>query len=351
MNIVFILPNLRSGGSERVVVNLANEFNNRNHDVTIILISGNDMTLSQFVNSNVKIINLGFKRFRYIIFQPWVFISILNKINPNILISAFGEINPLIIPFKFLFKRTVFLARESSIPSLRIKNKLIKISYRLFYNYYDKIIVQSKAMEYDLIKNFSISQRKINLISNPLDTTFIDKNINVKEDSIDSLGEYLLYVGTIDLNKRLDKIIFFYNYLRDQDINYKLIIIGDGPELLNIQLLIRKSNFYNDIIVYPYTSNPFIYMKNAKFLLIASDYEGFPNVGIEANYCGLPIILSHETRGGARELIIDDLNGLVLNFDKPMIEKLNYNFNRNLIIDNVYLKHNVSKVVDAYLSL
>jgi len=351
LSIVLILPNLRSGGSERVVVNLANELKLRNFDVTIILILGNDITLKPLINTDISIIDLKLKRFRSILLNPFAFYNVIKKLNPKTIISAYGEINPLIIFFKLFFRNTKFIARESSIPSLRLENASIKIMYKFLYNYYDKIVVQSTTMNLDLINNFSISPKKTILIKNPLDINFIDKKLNEFDDDAHKLGDFLLYVGTIDSNKRLDKVISFYNKLRNNEFFYKLVIIGNGPELGNTQFLIDDSKYKNDIIWYEYSVNPFKYMKHAKFLIIASDYEGFPNVGIEANYCGLPIILCQETKGGARELIVDNLNGLILDLNIPDLTKLKQNFDKIKIKEHVSYEYNVSNVVNEYLKL
>jgi glycosyltransferase involved in cell wall biosynthesis len=351
LSIVLILPNLRSGGSERVVVNLANEFKSRNFAVTIILILGNEMTLSPLLRTDITIIDLKLKRFRSILLNPFVIYNVFKKLEPKIVISAFGEISPLIIFFKLFFRNTKFIARESSIPSLRFENSYIKLMYKYFYNYYDNIVVQSLTMKLDLINNFSISPIKTILIKNPLDINFIEKKLNEVDEYINKFGDFLLYVGTIDSNKRLDKIISFYNKLKDNNFCYKLVIIGDGPDLINTLYLIDQSKYKNDIILYPYLVNPFKYMNLAKFLLIASNYEGFPNVGIEANYCGLPIILSHETKGGARELIVDNLNGLILDLNNPDLTKLKQKFDKIKIKEHVSYEYNVSNVVNEYFKL
>ena len=114
MSIVLILPNLRSGGSERVVVNLANELKLRNFDVTIILILGNDITLKPLINTDISIIDLKLKRFRSILLNPFAFYKVIKKLNPKIIISAFGEINPLIIFFKLFFRKLMRIKAKQS---------------------------------------------------------------------------------------------------------------------------------------------------------------------------------------------------------------------------------------------
>ena len=351
MNITFILPNLRPGGSERVVINLANEFVRRNLKVSIVLISGNDKSLNHLLSNDIKVHDLKLTRYRELIFRPWILFKIFRYIKPDVVVSAFGEINPLIIPFKFFFPNTKFIARESSIPSLRFESYLIKFSYKLFYNLYDLIVIQSNYMGDDLINNFFVDKNKIKLISNPLDIKFIDEKLVEVDVCTSYLGHYILFVGTLDANKRLDKAILFFELLRKNEFKYKLIIIGSGPEFENVMKLVSASNFNNDIILMPHSDNPFIYMKLAQFLIISSNYEGFPNVGIEANYCGTPILLSNSTKGGASELVVDGYNGLVIDFANPDFEKLKTKFDFDRIINTTKLRHNVYNIVNEYLEV
>ena len=56
-----------------------------------------------------------------------------------------------------------------------------------------------------------------------------------------------------------------------------------------------------------YIENPFPYLRNAKALLLTSEYEGLPTVIIEALICGT-FVISYDCPSGPREILINELS-------------------------------------------
>ena len=65
-------------------------------------------------------------------------------------------------------------------------------------------------------------------------------------------------------------------------INFKLLIIGRGTNLLKMREFINENQLSKKIKILTFKKNPFPYLKKADLFLLTSKYEGLPNVLLEA---------------------------------------------------------------------
>ena len=176
-SIIFILPDLETGGAERIVMTLANNLPRDRFDPKIMLLRKEGGYL-KYIKKDVEIINLNVSRIRHSL--PFI-IREIRKRKPNIVFSGFGEVNAYISLFVKMFPKTKFIARETNVVSEHVTRKEIRFFYK-FYNNYQQIICQSDDMMNDLTTNFNIDSRKITKINNPIDFEFIEeklKNSNI----------------------------------------------------------------------------------------------------------------------------------------------------------------------------
>jgi N-acetylgalactosamine-N,N'-diacetylbacillosaminyl-diphospho-undecaprenol 4-alpha-N-acetylgalactosaminyltransferase len=92
---------------------------------------------------------------------------------------------------------------------------------------------------------------------------------------------------------------------------FELVILGDGMERERLERLASGLGLSGRIDLAGAVENPFVYMRNAEFLVMSSRYEGFGNVLVESLACGTPVI-SFDCVSGPAEIIEHGSNGLLV---------------------------------------
>lgn len=118
----------------------------------------------------------------------------------------------------------------------------------------------------------------------------------------------IVSIGRIVQGKRFDLLIQAVNQI---NIPYELNIIGNGPELHNLQLLIDKLQAQDKIHLLGNRTKEEIasILHNSNIFVLPSQSETFGVAYIEALACGLPIIATD--CGGPRD-IVTNKNGLLI---------------------------------------
>ena len=206
-----------------------------------------------------------------------------------------------------------------------------------------KIITVSKKIEEKVQSDFSYSQ--LQTIHNPIDFDAIDKQSQLP---FEKEYDYILAVGRMDDNvKQFDKLIESYAKSDLPKQNIKLVFLGDGDLKINYELQAKQLGMENNITFKGKVSNPYVYMKNAKYVVLCSKNEGFPTVLIESLACETPVI-AFDCFSGPSEIIVNNENGILVenqNFNK-LITAMN-----KLISDKdfyLHCKRNAKESVNAF---
>lgn len=138
----------------------------------------------------------------------------------------------------------------------------------------------------------------------------VDKIFNYKEKK-DSKTFYFASIGNLIQRKRFDLTIqAFAESFRD-NLNVKLTIIGDGPLKEKLKLLAKEQGVENQVIFTGRLDRNSVAqeLQKSNVFVLASDYETFGVVYIEAMACGNPVIGTRN--GGANDIINDNCGFLV----------------------------------------
>ena len=302
ISIIFILPDLETGGAERIATTIANHLPREKFEPKILLLRKEGGYL-ELLKEDVEIIDLKIQRIRNSL------IPILKEIKirkPDIVFSGFGEINAYLSLFIKLFPKTKFIARETNVVSQHVTRKEIRFFYK-FYNNFHKIICQSDDMQNDLIENFNIEKEKIIKINNPVDFEFIEEKLKIstKPESFKSDFKNIVAIGNLSSRKGFDNLLKIFSHLKNEKI--LLHILGDGrdKELLH---QMKTDLGLENVVFHGQQKNPYQFLKFADLFILSSRYEGFPNVLLEAGACGT-YSLANNCKGGITEIIQPKING------------------------------------------
>lgn len=344
---MFILPDLETGGAERIVTTIANHLSRDRFEPKILLLRKQGGYLD-FLKKDIEIIDLNIERIRNSL-KP--ILSQIYRRKPDIVFSGFGEVNAYLSLFIKLFPKIKFIARETNVVSEHITRKEIKFFYN-FYNNYQQIIAQSDDMMNDLVHNFNIKKHKITKINNPVDFDFINEKllISTKPESFQYNYKNVVAIGNLSARKGFDNLLKVFSRLKNEKII--LHILGDGRDR---ELLNQMKDFLGlkKVVFHGRQENPYQFLKFADLFILSSRYEGFPNVLLEAGACGT-YSLANNCRGGINEIIQDKINGEISDienyedFSQKIMQILHQSYDQDAIKNSIKSRFSKEIILDRY---
>jgi len=168
------------------------------------------------------------------------------------------------------------------------------------------------------LKNDLLSKKDIITISIGVDFEKI-KKIHASSEKSD-----IIFAGRLLSHKNVDVLIKSIAVLNENCPGIKCLIIGDGSEKKNLEVLTQKLNLEKNIKFLGFLENHddiYALMKSSKVFVLPSTREGFGIVVIEANACGIPVITINHKDNAARDLIEEGKNGFLCQLDEKGIAK------------------------------
>lgn len=321
MRITFLLSSLGSGGAERVACTLANAWESRGDQVTLIpTFSGRGecfyelspdvriVYLADLVSSREKSFINQFTRLRalrrFIVFErPDVIISFLSNVNVAAVVASAGLGIPVVIC-------------ERTDPFVMPMPRILQFACRITYRSADALMVQTQAVATKYASS-GWSLRHVRVIPNPIPSQMLDLRHPASVGGI----KRLLAVGRLDEGKQFGVLIKVFACLAQHLDNWSLRIVGEGPLRIVLQRQIADLGLEKRIELPGRTEDIGEELVEADAFVLTSAYEGFPNVLLEAMAIGLPCV-TFDCPSGPREMSIDGQVALLVPLnDEPALEQ------------------------------
>jgi glycosyltransferase involved in cell wall biosynthesis len=351
-NILFVLPSLNAGGAQGITATLLRHLNREKFEICLAI--ADSINKSHYsIPEDVTAYSFYHQKSRYAL--PSL-IALIRRERPEVVFSTLGHLNLLIRLAHGLMPRyTVFVARETNIPSMNLLQspypRLFSFLYRRLYPKFDLVICQSEDMKKDLVDNFGLCPTKLLVINNPVDMEFITQQAKEGCSCYQSGVINLLAAGKLMFQKGFDLLLQAFARL-DQE-RFHLTILGKGPEELPLKQRAQDLGIAQRVTFAGFQQNPYPYMAQADLFVLSSRFEGFPNVVLEANACGTPVV-AFACPGGLKEIIREGENGMLARPENylALAEKINeaarLSWEKNKIISSVSERYGVSKIIRQY---
>lgn len=297
-HIALVLPDLRAGGTERLTIDLARSFRERGAQVDLVLLKKRGEFLAM-VPDGVRIIDLDVDRLRSAILPLRRYIR---QERPDAVLAAMWPLTSIaVIAATGLQNRPRVIVSDHSPLEWQYgstwKSRLaLHASIRLTYPAADAIVAVSQGLATELTGTAKLPPDRAATIYNP-----IPPPLRSKQGVVDwgpCTGTRILSVGSLKPVKNFSLLLRAFAPLAHAG-EAVLAIVGTGPMEAELRALAAELGLGERLRMPGYSATPGDWYGSADLFALASDYEGFGNVLVEALHCGLPVVSTNCPYGPA----------------------------------------------------
>lgn len=144
---------------------------------------------------------------------------------------------------------------------------------------------------------------------------FIEEAVETVHMEVVKRNSFATCARLDDNQKNQSGLIRAFAQFNQKHPGYKLEFFGDGPDRGKYEKLISELKLEDTVILHGRVSSPMKEIEKCRYFVLSSKYEGMPNALIEAMAYGMPCISTDCGGGGAKALIRDGINGLLVPYD------------------------------------
>ena len=285
VNLMFTSYDLSIGGIETSLINLLNVIDKDKYIVNLYLERKRGSLLNK-VNKNVVVM-----QYRVFNIKPKYLNKALNY-SKRLIFSIF---NYNTYDFSCCYATYSYSGNKLAKIASRNSSIWVHSNYRYVYknvedtlNFFDsrnmndfrRIIFVSNESKNDYLELYPKHKEKALVFNNFVD---IDAILNKSDESTDinkpKNKKLFIFVGRLDeSSKKITRLIDIAKNIN----NITIWVIGDGKDRKMYENLIKDNHLEKKVVLLGSIKEPYNYMKKADYIILTSDYEGFPVVYLEA---------------------------------------------------------------------
>ncbi len=308
--ILFFLPDLDGGGSQRTLVNLVGALPRDRFSATVAA-GRTDGPARDWLADHVALVDLNAPRLR------WALAPLRRRLRqerPHVLFSSMPDANlAASLAVMGLRSRPGLILRETNSHRhrgdlSRLRRKLIGRAYRRA----DAVVALSEGVREELVEDCALDPGRTVTIHNPVDVAGIAAATEAVRDSIQDIpnsGPLIVGCGRLHRQKGFDLLIEAFADL--DDAKARLVILGEGSEREALEALARSRGVADRVLMPGFESHPEKWFAQATLFVLPSRWEGFGHVLVEALAAGVPVVSAWAPHGPA-DILNDGETGLMV---------------------------------------
>jgi glycosyltransferase involved in cell wall biosynthesis len=297
MRVAFVLASFAAGGAERVMLALAGGLDPERFDVTLVVIDGRGPFAAN-VAPQVEVVDLG--RGRLVTALP-ALVAGLRRARPDAIVTSATHLNLAVLAVRRLIGDQVrVVVREPGLPSRSLPEepfpRLFAVGVRRLYPRAHRVIASSQAMREELAV-LGVAGKDVVRLANPIDVEGVRLGaLPARRHPGD--GRRLVVVGRLARAKGPDRALSIVERLDPTD---HVTFVGDGPMRADLEAEVATRGLSGRVAFVGFVDPPWPWLAGADACVLASRYEGMPNVALESLAIGTPVIAVADA-GGIAEL-------------------------------------------------
>ena len=314
--IAFFLPSLRSGGAERVILNLAQGIAERGFPVDIVLAMAQGDFLGQ-VPPQIRVVDLHASR---VLLGLGPLTTYLRRERPRVLISSMSHANVVALWAARLARRDtpVIVTVHSTMSQYasqqgRVAKVVWPYLLRAFYPWGSHRVAVSGGAADDLARISGLPRYAMEVIYNPVITPAVLVSARQAPDHAwfaPGQPPVILGVGRLTRPKDFPTLIRAFAEVRRR-LPARLIILGEGEDRSELTALASELGVSDDVVLPGFRDNAVAYMAKSAVFVLSSAWEGLPTVLIEALAAGTSVV-STDCPSGPREILQEGRLGVLV---------------------------------------
>lgn len=303
-HVALVLPDLRFGGGQRVMLELARRFVAAGVRVDLINLAG-DGELVGDVPPGVRYLPVapGSSGLRLAVVSVAWLRRYLRQAKPDAILSTMTGANvATLVAAKLARFRGSCVVREAA--STLNASAFRRFLMRWVYRCASKVVTVSQGVADDLS---ALGIHRVNMVAipNPID---VDRVRSLAAEPAElPVRPYIVAVGRLTIQKDHATLLRAYA-VSEVRATHSLAIVGEGPERPALESLIASLGLGHDVILAGSLVNPYPWVRGASLMVLSSRWEGYPNVLLEAFALDVPVV-STDCPAGPAELLKGGAHG------------------------------------------